>query len=153
MEFVKKHKFYIIGGLIFLVIMGLAIFAVCELVLPNAGESVYGNRLDGIDDVKVSDDTIKRIEQELEQNENVNAVDYHLSGRIMNFIIDVKQDTDLITAVSYADKTLEFLSDEEKQYYDIQVFLTCDEDEESELYPYIGYKHKTSVGFQWNYHE
>lgn len=153
MEFIKKHKFYIIGGIIFVIIMAFAIYGVCELVLPNSGKNIYGNRLEGIEAVKVSDDTVRRIKQELEDSEKVNTVTYHLSGRILNFSIDVKKDTDLITSVSFADKLLEFLSEEQKKYFDIQVFLVCSEDEESTLYPYIGYKHKNSTGYKWNYHE
>ena len=67
----------------------------------------------------------------------------------MNFIIEVNADVDLTTSRAFADKIAEKLSDDIKSFYDIQVYLTCS-DKESELYPTIGYKHKTSVGFKWN---
>ena len=47
-----------------------------------------------------------------------------------------------------ASKVLDKLSKEEKEYYDVQVFLT-QEQEESKAYPYIGYKSKTAKGFVW----
>ena len=52
------------------------------------------------------------------------------------------------TAKNYANKILENLSDDVKSYYDIQVLVDSD-NEESEVYPIIGYKHKTTDMFVW----
>ena len=152
MKFIKEHKFYFIGGAVLLLVIVVGIFAFSNIIFPNSGESVYGDRLGGIENVKIESDLITRIEQEFKEKEQVNEISYRLSGRIMNFMIDVKKDTKLEDAQSLAEELLTYFSEEEQKFYDIQVYLTCKEAEESEVYPMIGYKHKTSDVFQWNYY-
>ena len=64
----------------------------------------------------------------------------------INFVITVKSDVDVITSKGYADKILVDLSDDIKSFYDIQVMIV-NEDEENQNYPIIGYKHKSKAGF------
>ncbi|NLL44243.1 MAG: hypothetical protein GX247_01065 [Mollicutes bacterium] len=148
MEFIKKHKFKLIGLFILVILMLFAFLGIKELIYPNNRISLYGNRLEGIEDVKISDKKLKESKEELLKNKNVEKVSTDIKGRIINYIIEVKPDTDLVTSKSLATKLLEFFSDKEKEYYDFQVFLVTNE-EDNELYPMIGYKHKTSVGFVW----
>ena len=49
----------------------------------------------------------------------------------------------------YAKEKLEVFDKEELEYYDVQFYL-LNEDSESENYPSIGYKHKTSDEIKWN---
>ena len=148
MEFFKRNKVTIIIGCIFLVIMIASSVALIKLVYPDSKKDLYGNRLDGIENVLISENTIKDIESSLKETELVNTVVYDLKGKLINFIIDVKKDTDKVSAQALTDKIISSFKEEEKNFYDFQVFLTCTE-EESEIYPMIGYKHKTSVNFMW----
>lgn len=149
MNFIKKHKVGLIVTLIIIILIVLVFFGVKNAFFSNMDEGKYGNRLAGIENYSIETSVIEEIKTMLNDTGNVNSVTYDLQGRIMNFVINVKEDVDLTTSRSLADKLAEKLSDEIKSYYDIQVFLTCN-DPESELYPTIGYKHKTSVGFKWN---
>ena len=147
MEFIKKHRIgLIVTGVILVFLM---FFGVKNAFFSNMGQSVYGNRLDGIEKYPIDDAVIKDIETTLKDTGNISSFKYELKGRLMNFIIEVNADVDLTTSRAFADKIAEKLSDDIKSFYDIQVYLTCS-DKESELYPTIGYKHKTSVGFKWN---
>lgn len=152
MEFIKKYKFWIVG-IVVVLILGLLIYGMCSLLLPNSSKDLYGNRLDGMEEVMIQNSTISKIKEEIAALNEVNSIEYHLSGRIANFLIDVKKDTDLISAHGLADKLLPYFEDNQKEYFDIQVLITCKEDTESTIYPMAGYKHKTSVGFKWNYNE
>lgn len=149
MKFIKKHKVGLIVLFVCLLLMVLLFFGIKNAFFSNIEESKYGNRLDGIENYPVEDSLVNEIKDMLMETEDVNEVTYDLEGRIINFIIEVKSDVDLTTSHSLADKIAEKFTDEYKAFYDIQIFLTC-EDETSELYPTIGYKHKTSVGFKWN---
>ena len=149
MEFIKKHRIGLIVTGVILVLVILMFFGIKNAFFSNMGQSVYGNRLDGIEKYPIDDAVIKDIETTLKDTENINSFKYELKGRLMNFIIEVNADVDLTTSRAFADKIAEKLSDDIKSFYDIQVYLTCS-DKESELYPTIGYKHKTSVGFKWN---
>lgn len=149
MKFIKKHKIGLIVTGVILVLLILMFFGIKNAFFSNISESVYGNRLDGIENYPIEDAVISEIETTIKDTGNVNSFKYQLKGRLMNFIIEVNADADLTTSRSFADKIAEKLSDDIKGFYDIQVYLICT-DKESELYPSIGYKHKTSVGFKWN---
>lgn len=149
LEFVKKHKVVLIVVAIALVLLILMFFGIKNAFFSNASKGKYGNRLDGIENYKIEDSNINDIKTMLTETGIVNKVTYDLEGRIINFIIEVQDEVDLVTSRSLADKIAEKFSDEIKSFYDIQVFLTC-VNKESELYPTIGYKHKTSGGFKWN---
>lgn len=149
MEFFKRNKVTVIIGTIFLVIMIAAGIALVKLVYPDSKKDLYGNRLDGIEEVLIEDVKIEEIKQSLTDTGKVNTVTYDLKGRLVNFIVDVKKDTDKVTSRALTDKILTSFTEEQKNFYDFQVFLTSIEDETSEIYPMIGYKHKTTVNFVW----
>ncbi len=149
MKFVKKHKVLLIVIAVCLILLVLMFFGIKNAFFANAGNSKYGNRLDGIENYPIDSKNIDEIKKMLLDTGFVNDVKYILEGRRMDFIIDVNDDVDLITSRSLADKIVEKLSDEIKSFYDIEVFLTS-KNEKSELYPAIGYKHKKSSVFQWN---
>ena len=79
-------------------------------------------------------------------NEHVVSIEKNLVGKRLDFILKVKSDVDVITSKSLADKILENLSDDTKNFYDIQVMI-INEDTENQDYPLMGYKHKTKSGF------
>ncbi len=149
MKFLKKPKYKIIGLTVFIIIMILAFFGIKELIYPNSSIDLYGNRLEGIDEVSIKADTITNIKELIMRTEKVSKVDYYLTGRIAKFIIDVKTDTDLIDAKSMTDNIIEKLSEDQLSFYDIEVFITSKESIESEIYPIIGAKHKDSLTFIW----
>ncbi len=149
MDFLKKHKFKVIGLTVFAIIMILAFFGIKEMIYPNSSKDLYGNRLNGIEDVVIKEDTISVIKDLILETKKVNNIKYSLQGRIMKFIIDVKKDTSLVDAESLSDSIIEALSTEQQSYYDIQVYLICNESKETEIYPVIGSKHKDSLTFVW----
>ena len=148
MEFIKKHKIKLIFLTVFLVLMFFAFIGIKELLYPDARKDLYGSRLDGIEEFNVNKDRLKKVSDELLKEDDIEKVSYNLSGRVINFIIYIKEDLDLITSQSYGDKILEGFSEEEKNYFDFQVYIV-NGDENSEHYPIVGYKHKTSLTFKW----
>jgi hypothetical protein len=60
----------------------------------------------------------------------------------------VKEGVSVEDAKKIADGTLSSFTEEQKEYYDIQIILTQDTVKDTS-YPYIGYKHKTSKGLFW----
>lgn len=144
-EFVKKHCFLFIALLIILIVLIVGIIMVKNLFFSSTGD-VFGNRLDGIEEHQISDADILKIKNDLESLEQVISVSNNSVGKRLNFIIEVKKDVDVITSKGYADKILADLTDDVKEFYDIQVMITS-EDEENQNYPIIGYKHKSKVGF------
>ncbi|MCI8445226.1 MAG: hypothetical protein HFG15_02190 [Bacilli bacterium] len=147
MNFFKKNKKLTMWVGMILGIL-LVLFLIKILIFPAFGSNAYGNRLDGISKVRIHDDSITKLKQSLVENTKVNAVTYDLKGRIINFIIDVKEGVSVEDAKKIADGTLSSFTEEQKEYYDIQIILTQDTVKDTS-YPYIGYKHKTSKGLFW----
>lgn len=145
MNFIKKNKVTIII---------IAIFAICVFVVmglinaffPEEGIAIYGNRLDGIDKVAVSDATLKDLEEKF-KDDAVKSVSARINGKTINIEIVVNDDVDPGTAKIYGEKSLEVFSKEQKEFYDIQIFAK--KDIETVEYPIIGYKHKSKESLSW----
>lgn len=147
MKFIKKHKIEFIALLVMIIICVLGYFAVKPLLGNDSNK--YGNRLDGIEEVKISDEQINKMISELEDKKDINSVKYDLQGRLIYIILEVSNATAVDVSKGYANKILEYFDDSQKSYYDIQVIVKSDS-EESEVYPIIGSKHKTSISFVWD---
>lgn len=143
-KFISEHKKQcLIGGIIFLAIFFIII--IWLFIIPLFSNNKYGDRLDGIENHKISSSTIDDIENTLKGNEQVSNVDYHNEGRILNFIITVSNDMSTDNAKKLGDTILDKISDDDKKYYDIQILI--DTEEENDNYPIAGYKHKTEDNF------
>ena len=129
-------------------ILLLLIFFIVFFIVPLFGNNKYGDRLDGIEDHEVSDDVVNDIEDAVKGNEFVTDFSYHDEGRILNFIITINSDTALDTAKGLADPVLDGLSDDLKEYYDVEIFLTTEDD--SDIYPVIGYHPKEAENVSWS---
>ncbi|MDD2505565.1 MAG: hypothetical protein PHF21_04795 [Bacilli bacterium] len=148
MDFVKKHKIKIILIFVFVLLMIFTIIGIKQLLYPDARKDLYGHRLDGIEEFAVDNNRLKEVSGKLEKEEKIEKINYNLSGRVINFIVKLDGDVDLITSQSFADKILENFEEDEKKYFDFQVYLINDV-EDSEIYPKVGYKHKSSLAFKW----
>lgn len=138
MKFIKKNKFTIIAILIFIciVIVGAKIK---DFLVPDSGKAVYGDRLDGIDDYKLSDSLIESIKSSLSENENVLDVSYELHGKIINFMITVSDSLSISDAKKIANSTVSYFENEELTFYSLQVYVLKN-DESLNNFPIIGYK-------------
>ena len=145
-DFLKTHKKQcMIGGIAFLVIFFLII--IWLFIVPVFSNNKYGDRLDGIDKHKISSDTVNDIESSLKGNDKVKDVTYNNEGRILNFVITVSNDMSADDAKKLGDTILDKISDDDKEYYDIQILI--DTEEENDNYPIAGYKHKTEDNFTY----
>ena len=145
-KFIKSHKTLLIIIGIVLLILFAGILAYLKLS-PDSKKDLYGNRLDGIEEHPIEEKNINNMQSEMKEMEGIISVSYNLKGRLINIIIKIDPGVLKDTAIYYANKSLEYFPEEEKAYYDIQVFLLAEG--ESEIYPMIGYKHKTSNGLVW----
>lgn len=145
-KFIKEHKKQcIIGGIIFLVLFFAII--IWLFIVPVFSNNKYGDRLKDIENHEISSSSIDKIENTLKENQQVKDVTYHNEGRILNFIITVSNEMTSDDAKKLCDTISENLSDDDKSYYDIQVLI--DTEEENENYPIAGYKHKTEDKFEY----
>ena len=73
MEFIKKNKFTIIAIICFLLLMLIAI-EVKNVFFPNGSNAIYGDRLDGIKEVKFTKSNSSKVIEAFSDNEAVKEV-------------------------------------------------------------------------------
>ena len=146
MSFIRKNKFVIIAIGIFLILVILA-FQVVNMFFPEEGKALYGNRLDGIEEVELTDKKLGNMESDLEEDGAVKEAKVSVTGKIVEVIITVKDDTSIDTAKGLNTKVLDALTKDEKKFYDIQIFVKKDSDASN--FPIIGYKHHAKDKFSW----
>lgn len=146
MKFIKKHKMGICISIALILFLILVAFFI-KALLPNAN-SMWGNRLDGIEEHPIADADIDKIKESILETEMVSEVVYNKIGRTLNFIIYVNDDVERKTASPLVDKVTSVISSEDQAYYDIEVMF--DKKIEDESYPFMAYKHKTSSSFSFS---
>lgn len=146
----KKRKLNI--KLIILTILLFLIICVFLLrfVVFNNSTNKYGNRLDSIKNISLTDKNKKEIKDSLKADSHVTETSLNVKGKIINILISVNDETSAEDARNLSNIVLEKISDKIKNAYDIQVFIskknTTDDDKE---FPMIGYKNLKSDKFIW----
>ena len=148
MKFIKRNKFTIIIILAFVSVIVMAAL-VRNVFFINTGQPAYGNRLDGIDEVKIEKSRYKEISDKIKKNDKVENMSINLSGKTINVIMTVKNNVSKKDAKSVSDTILKEFSKEELAFYDVQVYVKK-KDEKQNDFPIIGYKHHLNSGFSWS---
>ena len=144
MKFIKKNKNAIIAVGVFVIVLILFII-IKNTFFPDEKQAIYGTRLEGIENVKISDDVEDKVKASLD--ESVQDVSVRTAGRIVNVILTVNSDVSADTAKGYAIKVLEIFEEDQKKYYDFQVFIK--KEAESNEFPIVGYKDHNKDSFSW----
>ena len=147
MKFIKKHKGLIVAVIVFILVFVLFLL-VYRSFFPDEETAIYGGRLEGIEKVEIKKDNKNKIIEALNGVSKKTKV--RVQGRIIEVSISINDDINRDAAKAEANKILEQLSKEQKEYYDIQVFISKDgKTEDAAQFPIIGYKHHISEGFSW----
>lgn len=143
-KYMKDHKIVVVA-VIFLLILIILSFFIKEMFFKNSGNIFYGDRLKGIEEVKITSSQKKDMLSALEEDSAVRDAKYSLQGKIINIMVTVNDDVGLDTAKSLPPKVLDSLDDDQKKFYDIQVFIKKNKD--SSDFPIIGYKQNNRSDF------
>ena len=150
-DFIAKHKglSILIGLTIILFVILLIIFI--SLFINNGGGS-YGNRLDGIEEVKIEDSRLKELSDTLKEKEEVKNAKVRIQGKIVYVVFEVTSETSIDTAKSIADSTLESFDDDELAFYDFSYLIKWTKivDEKEEISAIEGTKHHTKNTITWS---
>lgn len=145
-RYIKEHKIVVVA-VILLIIIIIASFFIKNALFSNSENAVYGDRLKGIDEVKITTSQKKDLISNLENESSVKSAKYSLQGKIINIIITINDDVGVDTAKTIANKTLESFDDDQKKYYDFQVFIKKENDASN--FPIIGYKQNNKDSFSF----
>ena len=139
----KQKKMILIGIIVVVVILGLLFLKSLFFVKQDR---VYGNRLDGIEDVEVSESVMDEMASVFKDVEGVKSTDARENGKIINLLIDVEDTTDFNKLKEASNEVYKKLDKDQRKFYDVQVFFFGGGDK----YPIIGYLHKDGTEFVWS---
>ena len=148
MKNIKKNKLLVL----FLILLTIFVaFSVKLIIIFTESDEVafYGTRLEGIDKVKIDDNAItKKVSDKI--GPDIISATARTQGRIVNLMITIKGNISRDTAKEDAQRAIEEFSEDERNYYDIQIFINkTEEAEDSKQFPIIGYKHHTRSDIAW----
>lgn len=138
MKFIKKNKYTIIVIIVFLALV-VSFVEIKNILVPDEGKAVYGNRLDGIEKHPLKTSDLESIEKSIKEQEKVNDVSSKLHGKIINITITVQDDVSINDAKTIATNTISLFTKDDLSFYSLQVFVKK-ENEKLNNFPIIGYK-------------
>ena len=112
-DFFKKIKSWANKnkGFAIIIALGFILFLILLIIffqmLIGGSSDKYGNRLDGIDKVKISNETFEEVKKEVTDTELVEEVSTRLQGKIVYMTITLKSDTSKDKAKEIASATLD----------------------------------------------
>jgi len=146
-KFYRKHKRVInIGGII--IIGCLLFYGVMSFFTDNTSSPIYGNRLDGINKVKIERKERKDAESKVKEESNVVSSKVRVEGKTIILDVTVTKDTSLDDAKKSASKVTSAFNEKELKFYDFEVFIE-NEDDANASYPIIGHKKAGKDNFSW----
>ena len=124
MNYIKKHKLTSFVILVYIIVIVFAYF-IYKLFIGSSGLPVYGDRLDGIEKVPITDEQMSTIKTSLlEESSVIRVTDPYLNGKILKVIITVGDNAELAPSKSLVNKITTVLTDEQKAFYDVEVYVT-----------------------------
>ena len=144
MKFLKKHISAIAAIVVFvLVVVGLLYFK--QVFNADEATAIYGSRLEGREKIEITEERINQVKTAIKDSSNKTTI--RIAGRIIEVIVDVKDGVSIQDAKNLGTPIVFAFTEEERAYYDIQIFLTNEKN--TEQFPAIGYKHHTKPTLTW----
>ena len=123
---IMRHKLLFL--ICFLAFVVLIILFYIFFSLFVGGNDPYGDRLKGIDKVKITEKFKKEVVSSLKEKDEVVDASVRVQGKIIYVHIVVKGDVSLDKAKEIANDSLGKFDDDEKKFYDFGYFLSQDKD-------------------------
>ncbi len=144
MKFVERYKWLLIlCGSLLIIILVIAYFTFYNI------KSVYGNRLEGINQVLIKEDLKNDFKSNLLSLSEVDQVNIDIRGKIINIIIIIDDGINLEKAYQIADNLLTRFPNDILAFYDVQFFINLKNEVTDYTFPIIGYKNKNSHNIVW----
>ena len=141
-KFVRKHKKEVTIAVIVLVALLFVIILYKSLFYSKSEKSVYGVRLNGIEDHKLKDDKLETWESKIKKMDKVSDCKVELKGRLIKFFVTFESDVSTDDIKTKFNDIVKDIDEDTKSYYDIELYAKQSKDGTMK-YPVIGYKHKS----------
>lgn len=142
----RGNTLYIKISIIFLILIALVVLGVMTYnILFSSNDS---SRFIGIEKYKLTDKEIKSAKDKIKELENVSDIDIYIKSKIIRVIVNLEQDIEFDKVKEKSNEMIKSFSQENLSYYDVEIFVES-KNKDSEIYPKVGYKHKTNSEFVW----
>lgn len=147
--FYHRNRVFVILMAISFICLALILGVFVVYFLSQNTDSAYGNRLNGIETVKITDDKLSEVKKTIEENENVDHASLRIKGKIVYVNIYVKEEK-IDDSKNIAIKSLEKFAEEQKSVYDILFAIDLVGDSEETVYPIMGSKKSDNTIITWS---
>ncbi len=134
---------------ILLICFGIIGYMFYKYFYAGTSTTKYGDRLEGIENYKLSNTLEKDIQSVYENTTSVDTVKVKTQGKIIYIDIAFKTAIKVDTAKSEAIKALDKIGEENLKYYDVQFVLTYTGEDENSNFPIFGAKSANSLKVVW----
>lgn len=145
----QENKVFIVLFAVVVVCFVIVMFVLLKNFFGTTANK-YGDRLDGIDNVRITEDKQKEIKSKLEEKEKVETTSIAISGKSIYISIKFKDTASLAEAQSIAVSSLDEFSNEEKAFYDFEFTLLQDKTEKNDGFKIMGAKNVNGTNLTWN---
>ena len=150
--FYKRNRVYSILMIISIICIVSILVGVIMYFVGQTNKDKYGNRLEGMETIKINDSKLSEIERKISENELVKETKIDLKGKLIYVLITLNtgkhSDSEAI-----AQSSLELFSEEEKSFYDIQFIISNEDKTITDNFPVMGYIKSGNSVIKWtNYY-
>lgn len=149
-KFYSEHRVFSILMAIVIVCIILMATVLIQCFYVDGDKGKYGDRLEGIENVKLSSSKLDEIETKILAEKNIKVATIKVTGRIVYLDISFDTPASLVEAQSVALKSLDNFSEEEKEFYDFHFTLKQSATEQSDGFLISGAKNRNGSGLVWN---
>ncbi len=140
--------------LIILILILITCFVVIGVLFykyfyAGVSNSKYGNRLDGIENYKLSETLETDISKLYAKESSVNKASITIEGKIIYINIDFKESIKTDKAKTLAVKALDKIGKDNLTFYEVQFVLTYSGKNENKNFPIFGTKNANSLKVVW----
>ncbi len=126
------------------------ILGVCISCFFGSSKSSYGDRLEGIKEVNITDDVKNDFINSMKSDELINDASFKVQGKIVYITLDFKENVTLVEAESKALASLMNIEQKYQDFYDFHYTLKGEKTEKSEGFLIMGAKNVNGSGLAWN---
>ncbi len=148
-NFYKENRVFSILMIVAIICVVFILFFLVVYFFKGQGTNKYGNRLEGINEVKIADKKLDENAKTITKEKNIDKVSINLEGKLIYTVIYLKPEGVSSDGVNASLKSLDLYTEEEKAFYDYQFIVQKTPKDEAESFPIMGYKNSDSSNLVW----
>ena len=145
--FYQNNRVYCILMAVGIFCLALIAAAIVLYFINQTKTDEYGNRLNGIENVQITKEHKQEIANYIKENEKVESVTINIKGKMI-YITTILTEGKYEDAQNIAIKSLDKLTEDEKNFYDIN-FIFDRSGTETSIFPIMGYKKSDATIITW----